>query len=307
MRLSSPLMPCLTACQRYLLPVLLLSVLVSCRSAEQSAEPDTDLTLAQPTVTDPTKDPIAKDETKNPIQSDDKGNTKDRPKPVAAALKPGEYCYRLSNETEDIQLRLSIDKADQVTGNMQGTLHNKAESYYSSYRSTLNGTIDGSNLNLDIATWIEYDQQNDQQTWRVSPDELRTDKEKLTSTACNEVNQAFQDENGLEAKDLTSAATAVNTQAVYFDSGKSGATLSKALVSGTVDLYTLNAQGGQSMKLAVTSVENNAVFSVIEPSGMILATELTNKDFVLAHTGEYQIIVGSTRGNATYDLAIAIK
>jgi hypothetical protein len=303
MRLSPFLRLFLAACQRYLLPVLLLPVLVSCRSIEQNpSSPPT-----QPTAEDSTKEPIAEDQTKEPSQADDKASTKDRPKPIEAALKPGEYCYQLSDEVEDIQMRLTVDKSAQVTGNMQGTVHDKAESYYTSYRSTLNGTIDGSNLNLDVATWIESDQQNDQEIWHVSPDELRTDREKLTSTHCDVVNKAFQDENGLEAKDLTSSAASVRTQAVSFDSGKSSTTVSNSLVRGDADLYTLTAQGGQSMKLSITSGENNAVFSVVDPTGMILGTELTNKDLILEHTGEYQIIVGGTRGNATYDLAIAIE
>ncbi len=303
MRLFSPLRLCLMTCQHYLLPGLLLLALVSCRSAEQNIA----LPPTQPTVEDSTQDPIAKDETKEPSQADDKASTRDRPKPIKAALKPGEYCYQSSDEIEDIQMRLTVDKSDQVTGDMQGIVHNKAESYYTSYRSTLNGTIDGSNLNLDVATWIESDQQNDQETWRVSPDELSTEKEKLTSTPCDAVNKAFQNENGLEAKDLTSNATSVRTQAVYFDSGKSSTTVSNSVVRGDADLYTLNAQGGQAMKLSITSGENNAAFSVVDPTGMILGTELTDKDLILEHTGEYQIIVGGTRGNATYDLAIAIE
>jgi hypothetical protein len=294
---------CRSQCRRYFLPVLLLSALVSCRSVEQSPPSSPD----QPAAEDLATDSIAKDKTKAPSQADDKASTKDRPKPIAAALKPGEYCYQSSDEIQDVQMRLTLDASDQVTGKVQGTVHNKADGYYTSYRSNLNGTIDGSNLNLDVATWIEYDQQNKQETWRVSPDTLSTPREKLTSVPCDAVNKAFQDENGLEAKDLTSGATSVNTQAVYFDSGKSSTTVSNSVVRGDADLYTLNAQGGQSMKLSITSGENNAVFNVVDPTGMIVGTELTNKDLILEHTGEYQIIVSGTRGNATYDLAIAIQ
>ncbi len=308
MRLSLPLTSCLTACQRYLLPVVLLSTLVSCQSAEQSSSssPPTQ-PPAEDVAKDSTQDPLSPDQAKAPRQADDKASTKDRPKPVKAALKPGEYCYQSSDDVEDIQVRLSIDTADQVTGKMQGNVHNKAESYYTSYRSDLNGTIDGSNLNLDVATWLEADQQNKQETWRVSPDELRTEKEKLSTTSCDVVNKAFQGENGLEDKDLTERANRVNTRSVYFDAGQSRTTLSNSVISGDVDLYTLTAQGGQAMTLSLESRETNAMFSVVDPSGLILGTELTDQSVSLPYTGEYQIIVGSTRGNATYDLAIAIE
>jgi hypothetical protein len=291
--------------QRALVSLFLLSALVSCQSAPQ--RPSSGNSPA--TVKDKTtQNPVTKDDAKsqNPSKVDNR-STKDRPKPVEAALKPGRYCYKSSDAIQDIQTRLTVDAASQVTGNVQGTVHDKSEGYYTGYRSTLNGTIDGSNLNLDVATWIEYDQQNEQETWRVSPDELRTERDKLTNASCDIVNKAFQDENGLEAKDLTESANRVETKPVYFEAGQNSTTLSNSVVRGDVDLYTLTAQGGQAMTLSLASTENNAVFSVVDPSGLILGTELTDQSVSLPYSGEYQIIVGGTRGNATYDLAIAIK
>ena len=61
------------------------------------------------------------------------------------------------------------------------------------------------------------------------------------------------------------------------------------------------------MTLAITSIENNAVFDVVDPSGIILTTEATAERLSLPHTGEYQVIVGGTRGNATYSMDIAIE
>ena len=115
----------------------------------------------------------------------------------------------MSNDTEDIQTRITVEASDRITGNSQGSIHDDKAGYYTSYTQALDGTIDGSNLNLDITTWIEYDQQNAQETWKVGPNELRTDRETLSGVSCDIVNKAFQNDSGLEAKDLTESANQV--------------------------------------------------------------------------------------------------
>lgn len=287
------------AWRRYL-PLLLLSALVSCNSSEVSSNGSpADL----PKNSQASKEEARK-EAPEPVAKID---TKDKPKPIASALKPGQYCYQSSDQVQDVQARLSVAPNDQVTGNVQGTIHNELTSYYSSYRKTVDGTIDGSNLNLDVATWIEYDKQNAQETWRVSPDKLSAGQDTLINESCDRVNKVFQDKNGLEAKDLTEGAKRVKTEAVYFDAGKSTTTVTGSVVRGDRDLYTLTARGGQSMALSIKSLENNAAFDVVDPSGIVLGTELTKEKIFLPHTGDYQIIVGGTRGNTSYDLAIAIE
>lgn len=61
------------------------------------------------------------------------------------------------------------------------------------------------------------------------------------------------------------------------------------------------------MDLSITSLEDNAAFDIVDPSGLILGMELKKETVPLPHTGDYKIIVGGTRGSATYDLAITIK
>ncbi|PZO55763.1 MAG: hypothetical protein DCF15_09850 [Phormidesmis priestleyi] len=283
--------------------ILLIAALAGCKSLPQSPPAN----RANPTATEP----AAPDQTAGSSDKTDGDQTaagsKDTPKPIAPALQPGQYCYQLSDDIEDIDVRISIDSASSVTGNQVGVVHNQKEAYYTSYRSNLNGTIDGSNLNLDIATWIEYDKQNQQETWKVSPTELRTKTNKLTKANCETVSKSFQSDNGMEAKDLTAGANQVNTQEVFFDAGKSSTTVSNSVVRGDRDRYLITAQGGQQMDLSITSIENNAVFAVVAPSGLILGTEQSKQSIPLPDTGEYQIIVDGTRGNATYDLAIAIQ
>ena len=230
-----------------------------------------------------------------------------RTKPIMPALEPGTYCYEGGDDIEDFQVRVTIDGADRVTGNTAGTIQNDAAAYYTSYRQTVDGTIDGSNLNVDVTTWIEYDKQNNQETWRISPSEVTIKGSTYPKASCEKVSKAFQGKDGLEGKDLTAGANNVRTQAVFFEAGTSGTTVSNAVVRGDRDVYTLTAQGGQQMVLSITALEDNAVFDVVAPSGLILETELTEGKLALPDTGEYQIIVGGTRGNATYELAIAIE
>ena len=235
-----------------------------------------------------------------------KRETKDRPKPIASAIAPGEYCYQLSDENQDVDARIVIDSSDRVTGNVQGTIHNEQSSYYSSYRQKLDGTIDGSNLNLDSTTWIELDRQSQQETWKVTSQSLSTERDLLKLASCDTVKAAFQTD-GLEAKDLTGEANQVNTREVFFESGASSTTVSNAVIRGDRNVYMLTAQADQQMTLSMSALEDNAVFDVISPSGLILAREATAETLYLPELGEYQIVVGATRGSATYQLAIAIE
>ncbi|MEM9092236.1 MAG: hypothetical protein AAGC93_26330 [Cyanobacteria bacterium P01_F01_bin.53] len=289
---------------------LLVVFLAGCNTLPQST-PTEPSPAASDSVEESTKD-IERDsaESGKAPTSDGEQADKDsavRSKPSMPALKPGTYCYAGGDEIEDFQVRVTIDSADRVTGNTVGIIQNDAAAYYTSYRQTVDGTIDGSNLNVDVATWIEYDKQNNQETWRISPSEVTIKGATYPKANCEKVSQAFQNKDGLEGKDLTAGADNVRTQAVFFDSGTSGTTVSNAVVRGDRDVYTLTAQGGQQMLLSMTSLEGNAVFDVVAPSGLILETELTEAKLPLPDTGEYQIIVGGTRVNATYELAIVIE
>ncbi|MEM8502481.1 MAG: hypothetical protein AAF716_04945 [Cyanobacteria bacterium P01_D01_bin.1] len=239
--------------------------------------------------------------------SDNKVEDKPTPDPIYPVLEPGRYCYSANTDFETTYVRLSIDSADRVTGDVQSTIHNDESSYYTSYVQAIDGTIDGSNLNLDVATWIEYDQQNRQETWRVSDDALKTDSTTLEKEKCTVVSKVFQNEDGLEAADLIENANQVKTTQVFFDFGKRSTTVSDAVVKGDRDVYLINAQGGEKMTLSISALEDNAVFDVISPSNMILGTELKQTEIFLPHTGEYKIVVGGTRGNATYDLEIGVQ
>ncbi len=95
-------------------------------------------------------------------------------------------------------------------------------------------------------------------------------------------------------------------QAVRFDAGGTSAVLVDAVVRGERNRYTLGAAAGQTMNLTITSVEDNAVFEVYDPDEGVLLAETTSASFQLPSDGVYTIIVGGTRGNASYQLTVEI-
>lgn len=68
----------------------------------------------------------------------------------------------------------------------------------------------------------------------------------------------------------------------------------------------LEAAAGQTLNLTLTSLEDNAVLDVYAPDGALLAREATTASVELPSGGDYTIIVGGTRGNASYELIIEI-
>lgn len=98
------------------------------------------------------------------------------------------------------------------------------------------------------------------------------------------------------------------TKRVRFPKGRTSVTLKGAAVRGTEDRYMLRAASGQTMTLHITSTEDNAVFNVIPPtSDRPLVTEQTDWTGRLPATGDYTIVVGPTRGNATYTLEVTVR
>ena len=102
------------------------------------------------------------------------------------------------------------------------------------------------------------------------------------------------------------------TKRVKFAKGKSSVTLSNAVIRGERDTYVLGAKAGQRMTVRVTALEKNAAFQIEGPDGAYLegagemddATDLT---VTLPETGDYRVIVGGTRGNASYRLTVSIR
>ncbi|MBD0334325.1 MAG: hypothetical protein ICV62_02450 [Cyanobacteria bacterium Co-bin13] len=224
----------------------------------------------------------------------------------SAALSPGRYCYGIESEDLNGVIRLTVAENQSVTGDSSVTIQSASEGYYSSYAQKLEGLLDEGQIAMDITTWIEYDVQESQEVWTATPETLQTEQKTFTAIDCAAAQERFVGADGLEAADLLEGATALNSQQVQFEPGTSTSTLEGGVARGERNVYRVSAQGGQQMALNITSPENNAVFDVISPSGYVLARESTSEDLLLPQTGDYQIVVGGTRGNAVYTLKIDI-
>lgn len=100
---------------------------------------------------------------------------------------------------------------------------------------------------------------------------------------------------------------------VHFAPGTSSTTIKGTVIRGENDRYYICAKAGQKMTVKVTSTEKNAVFQIYfhgeEESlpGAGDGDDATNWSGELPIDNEYVIVVGGTRGNASYTLTISIK
>lgn len=81
------------------------------------------------------------------------------------------------------------------------------------------------------------------------------------------------------------------------------------IVLGTSDAFVVdytNCCTDDTLYASITSVEDNAVFRIYGPDGEPLATEVMAAELVLQQGGEYWIVVGSVRGNASYTLEFGL-
>ncbi len=99
---------------------------------------------------------------------------------------------------------------------------------------------------------------------------------------------------------------------VKFPRGFSAVTLKGGVIRGDRDEYLLKAGKGQLMKVKITAEENNAVFQIYAPNGKTLKGADEGDDAMewngkLPLSGDYRIVVGGTRGNASYALSVEIE
>jgi hypothetical protein len=100
---------------------------------------------------------------------------------------------------------------------------------------------------------------------------------------------------------------------VRFAKGTSSITIREAVVRGDRDRYYIGARAGQTMTVKITSTEKNAVFQIYFQGEQESLPGAGEEDDAMSWSGklpadnEYVIVVGGTRGNATYALTISIK
>lgn len=218
--------------------------------------------------------------------SKDKANTK---------LAPGTYCYSAKTKTLDATAKINISAGNKVNGTVQATIQNRAESYHTSYNQTLTGELAADKAKLKIVTKIENDTQNTQEIWTITESKLNTGRETFTKANCT---------SATSDKEATATRKPVR---VKFASGTNSTTIKQSVIRGELDTYLLGAKQGQQMNLKITSLENNAVFDVIAPDSKTIKQEATTWSGKLSANGDYQIVVGGTRGNTTYELTVEIK
>jgi len=108
------------------------------------------------------------------------------------------------------------------------------------------------------------------------------------------------------------SADGVKTK-VRFAKGTSSATIKGAVIRGDRDRYYVGAKAGQTMTVKITSLEKNAVFQIYFSGeqeslpGAGDGDDATKWSGQLPVDNEYVIVVGGTRGNATYTLTISVK
>ncbi|MDG1845720.1 MAG: hypothetical protein P8J01_04925 [Acidimicrobiales bacterium] len=99
---------------------------------------------------------------------------------------------------------------------------------------------------------------------------------------------------------------------VEFAAGTSSTIISGGMLRGeTGPVYGLVAAAGQRMEIAITSLEENASFDVLTPSGGYLLSEIEGQEFNfsanLPEDGEYLITTNALRGNVSFNLDISIR
>lgn len=94
---------------------------------------------------------------------------------------------------------------------------------------------------------------------------------------------------------------------------KESKTVSGSVIRGERAKHAVKAKAGQTLDVKVTSDENNAVFQVYLPGekgtlpGAGEMDDATNFSGKVPSDGTYIIVVGPTRGNATYKLSYSVK
>jgi hypothetical protein len=120
-------------------------------------------------------------------------------------------------------------------------------------------------------------------------------------------------------------ANRVPIETIRFERGASGKDLSGAVIRGERSLYSLDARSGQRLSVSISAAEDNAVFQIYGPGaraerrdygveilggktlpGAGEGDDVKKWSGILPDTGTYLVVVGPTRGNATYTLTVLI-
>jgi hypothetical protein len=97
---------------------------------------------------------------------------------------------------------------------------------------------------------------------------------------------------------------------LVFEPGENSVSVEGSVERGDRDVYILKGKAGQEIQVDISSPENNAVFQIFSPGktespqGAGFDDNAVKWAGSLPVSGEYQIMVGGTRGNASYKLVV---
>jgi len=96
---------------------------------------------------------------------------------------------------------------------------------------------------------------------------------------------------------------------IEFANNASSATVESSVVRGDRLVYMVGASRGQTMNINIdsTQAQGGALFTVIDPVGTVLDMGGSSFSRELTRSGDYQISVGGSRGNASFSLTVEIR
>lgn len=112
-----------------------------------------------------------------------------------------------------------------------------------------------------------------------------------------------------QSETLTILAQSSRARRIEFAPGASAASVSTSVVRGDRAIYVLRADRGQTISVTIDSTleQGGALFDVISPNGEIISSGATDFRQALPQSGDYRIIVGGSRGNASFSMTVSIN
>jgi hypothetical protein len=105
-----------------------------------------------------------------------------------------------------------------------------------------------------------------------------------------------------------------NSKTLKFEKGKISTIAQSVVIRGERDVYLFSAKPGQRISIAITSLEDNAVFEFLyQKNGVWEVYKGTQEARVWygglpkSESNSFKIKVGGTRGNASYELFVGIS
>lgn len=104
-------------------------------------------------------------------------------------------------------------------------------------------------------------------------------------------------------------AQRARSRRIQFARGSNSTTIRDSVIRGERNVYILGARAGQTMGVQIVSTEaqGGALFDVVSPDGVVMETGATTFQQELPAAGNYRIVVGGSRGNASFTLNVTIQ